>query len=146
MEVTKRKTSTSPTVEPGQEEEEFAQRCKENFKVATLNWLIFSNCISLFFYVSHIASNLYWLTYYYNQEEDWYFLWYLEFCLTSAVVVALRSFLFYNNGWIYDKNTYDPRDRLPEESYTNWAWWSKWVLGFVCPIPRYVPKAKQFIG
>lgn len=123
--VKKRKHSTSPNVEPSQEDsKKFEDRCRDNLKIANLNWLICSNCLSLIFYVCHIGWNVNWLIF--KQEKDW---WYLGFWLTSAVIVTVRSFLFYN-----DNKTCGPRDRLPEESHV--ARWSKWVLGLVCPIPR----------
>ncbi len=70
----------------------------------------------------------------------------MAFLVTPIVVITIKSFSFYNNGFKITDTLFDPRHSLPEKEYTS-NWVIKWVLGPVglCLIPRYVPKLINFI-
>lgn len=120
---------------------DFAQKCKDNFDEGTLSWLIRFNYVSFLLYIIHIGCNIYWLNYFYNKGDMWYFGCTLAFWLIPAGSATLTSFLFYNPGWPINQNqdTFDPRDYLPEKE-SNFSFYMKWFLGLFCPIPRYDPE------
>lgn len=120
---------------------DFAQKCKDNFDRGTLNRLIGLNCFSFILYIIHIGCNIYWLITYYTKGDMWYFWCTLAFWLIPAIIMIIRSFLFYNPGWPINQNedTFDPRDYLPEKE-SNFSFNMKWFLCLFCPIPRYDPE------
>ncbi|XP_046454117.1 XK-related protein 9-like [Daphnia pulex] len=129
---------------------EFAQKCKENIEISSVNWLIFFTCFSCFCYVGDICWDIYLLNCFWNTKYYWYFRCTLVFLITPIVVITFKSFSFYNNGFKNTDTLFDHRHSLPKEEY-RFSNWVKWVLGPVglCLIPRYwdiiryADKAKQ---
>jgi hypothetical protein len=148
--VKKRKTQKTPDAADAVERQnlqsgtpviEFAKRCNNEINIKDLIYLIVTNSVSLVTYFVGFCYGIY-LTYDYLTKQDyWYFCCTLAFVFITSSVVTTRSFLFYNKEWINkimnkNRKTHDPRNFLPPES--NFSWAMKWVLGLVCPIPRYI--------
>ena len=117
-----------------EEIQNFAKQCKNEIPYRNLCFSMALTVVSFFFYVGGLVYNFYLIYRYFTEGDYWYCGFIFLFVVITSVLMTAKSYLFYNKMG----DTYNHRNWLPKEEYTFYNWAIKWILGAVCPIPRYV--------
>lgn len=127
--------TTDQLSEKLREDEHFAHT-KDEIEIKLLVFVLFT-FLSFFFYIGDLSFDIYCLITFHAQGNYWYFQYNLACLVIPAAIKILGSLLVCYYGQIKEnENMFDPRDFLPKESKFSLA--MKWLVDFVCPIPRYI--------
>lgn len=133
------KSADAENNEPGQnsqkaEIQKFAKQCKNEISYRNLYRSMALTVVSFVLHVFGLIYEFYLIINHYSEGDYWYGRFISLFVVITSFLMTARSYFFYNKTG----DTYNARNWLPNEEYTNFNWAIKWILGAVCLIPRYV--------